>query len=297
VDPSTVFAACSDTKPVFAYGVLKLCETGVLALDTPLTAYTKRRVSPDPRVALITARHVLNHTTGFPNWRQGPDLPIEFTPGTKHQYSGEGFSYLQSVVEEVTAQPFETFMLQRVLAPLGMTSSRLTWDADYVTRVAKPHDQQGKRYAGKYVALPSPSERAEGLARYGAAAMLLTTPGDYAKFLQAFLEPGPADAFRLSDASRTEMLRPQVKKGEGLWEGLAWALEQHDGGPLLFTHAGEDAGYYCLTAGCVDRRSGLMVMLNGDAYLPFLLKMLADPSGAPASPETIWPQFAKRFFA
>ena len=104
--------------------VLKLCETGALALDTPLTTYTKRRVSSDPRVTQITARHVLNHTTGFPNWRQGPNLPIEFTPGTKHQYSGEGFSYLQSVVEEVTAQPFETFMLERVLASLGMASSR-----------------------------------------------------------------------------------------------------------------------------------------------------------------------------
>ena len=81
VDIDSVFAACSDTKPVFAYGVLKLCEKGVLNLDTPLTKYTSRRITADPRVELITARHVLNHTTGFPNWRQGPELPIEFDAG------------------------------------------------------------------------------------------------------------------------------------------------------------------------------------------------------------------------
>ena len=81
VDVDSVFAACSDTKPVFAYGVVKLGEKGVLNLDTPLTKYTSRRITADPRVELITARHVLNHTTGFPNWRQGTDLPIEFDAG------------------------------------------------------------------------------------------------------------------------------------------------------------------------------------------------------------------------
>ena len=49
VDNDSVFAACSDTKPVFAYGVLKLCEKGALNLDTPLTNYTSRRVTTDPR--------------------------------------------------------------------------------------------------------------------------------------------------------------------------------------------------------------------------------------------------------
>ena len=123
VDVNTSFAACSDTKPVFAYGVLKLCEKGVLNLDTPLTKYTSLRTTADPRIELITARHVLNHTTGFPNWRQGPDLPIEFTPGSKNQYSGEGFSYLQSVVVEITGKSFEDFMHNDILKPLGMTSS------------------------------------------------------------------------------------------------------------------------------------------------------------------------------
>ena len=70
VDAGTIFEAQSMSKPVFAYAVLKLCEAGVLALDTPLTTYTPERpVSGDPRMDFITARHVLSHTTGFQNWR------------------------------------------------------------------------------------------------------------------------------------------------------------------------------------------------------------------------------------
>jgi CubicO group peptidase (beta-lactamase class C family) len=296
VDLNTAFAACSDTKPVFAYGVVKLCEKGMLDLDTPLTKFTTRRVTADPRIERITTRHVLNHTTGFPNWRQGKDLAIEFDPGSRNQYSGEGFSYLQSVVEEITHKSFVDFMHDDVLKPLGMTSSRVTFEegTDYARQVARRHDENRKRIPDNPV---TPQQRAENIARYGAAAMLTTTPADYATFLLEFLNPKPADAFRLNAASRAEMLRPQVKKTDTTFAGLAWHLEQIEGIPMLFSHAGQDAGYYCMTSGCTQRRSGLMIMLNGDTYVPFLMKMLANPSGSPSKPEDLWADFAKRFFA
>ena len=294
VDTDTLFAACSDTKPVFAYGVLKLCERGVLNLDTPLTKYTRRRITKDARIELITTRHVLSHTTGFPNWRQGNDLPIQFTPGSQYQYSGEGFGYLQSVVGEITGQSFERFMLDNVLTPLGMTSSGVSSNAESDRRIAKPHDENGKRFPDKDP--PSAEKIAEDMARYGAAAALLTTPTDYATFLLEFVNPKPADDFRLNEASRREMLRPQIKRKND-WEGLAWALEEHPGTSLLFTHSGSAPGWYCFTAGSTERRSGLMVMLNGDSYVPFLMKMLASPSGPSSPAETLWPDFAKRFFA
>jgi CubicO group peptidase (beta-lactamase class C family) len=297
VDNDTVFAACSDTKPVFAYGVMKLAEKKLLDLDQPLTKYTARRVVADPRLEQITARRVLDHTTGFPNWRQGEKLDIEFEPGSKYQYSGEGFSYLQSVVEEITHKSFEDFMRDDVLKPLGMTSSRIGWDMECAKRVAKPHDEKGQRLAGKFYEPPTEWDRTEGVARYGAAAMLMTTPTDYAKFMMEFLSPKAADNFRINGESRREMLRPQVATGDAHWEGLGWALERYEGTPMLFTHAGQDAGYYCFCAGSAELRSGLMVMMNGDAYAPFLMKMLADQKGPEAKPETTWSDFAKRFFA
>lgn len=295
VDGDSVFAACSNTKPVFAYGVVKLVERGLLDLDTPLTRYTKRRITTDPRIELITTRHVLNHTTGFPNWRQGAELPIQFAPGSQYQYSGEGFSYLQSVVEEITGKSFERFMLDNILRPLEMTASGITWDMTSVRTIAKPHDENGKRLPGKYVTPPSGPEAAEGIARYGAAAMLMTTPADYARFMLEFLGRSPATDFRLTEKSRQEMLRPQVKT-QAHREGLAWAIEQHEGAPPIFAHSGQDAGYYCVAAGCVERRSAVVVMMNGDAWAPFLMKLLANPAGPQLAPQMIWPDFVRRFF-
>jgi CubicO group peptidase (beta-lactamase class C family) len=257
--------------------VVKLCEKGVMDLDTPLTEYTSRRfVEGDPRLDLITARHVLNHTTGFPNWREpGKAVPIQFTPGTQRQYSGEGFRYLQSVVQEVTRQPFVEFMRVNVLEPFGMTSSRIVSDDEaYRRRLARRHDKDGAP-----IVEPAPSEtaaqKAEALATYGAAAMLQTTPGDYAKFLIEIIDPKPADAFRLNERSRQDYLRPQFKRDEITSSGLGWIVGQL-GALTFFTHAGSASGWQCESYASAGRKAGIVIMTNGDNFLPFREQLKLD---------------------
>ena len=115
VKPETVFEGCSLSKPVFAYAALKLCETGRLALDRPLSLHLPNPYVPnDPRVQKMTMRQALAHTSGFPNWRpdcwdsegwdpEGGLLQTYFEPGERFSYSGEGYMYVQHVVEHVTA--------------------------------------------------------------------------------------------------------------------------------------------------------------------------------------------------
>jgi CubicO group peptidase (beta-lactamase class C family) len=273
VGKDTVFAACSNTKPVFAYAVTKLCEKGVMDLDTPLTKYTSRRfVEGDPRLDLITARHVLTHSTGFPNWRNGKELTIQFTPGTKAQYSGEGFSYLQSVVQEVTRQPFAEFMRINILEPFGMTSSRIVWDESYARRIARPHDQNGNPIEEKP---QTAADAAADMATYGAAAGLRTTSADYAKFMIEILDPKPADAFRLSASGLREYLRPQMKRDEIKSGSLGWVVAQTNGLTIL-SHAGSASGWYCDAYGSVSRKSGIIIMSNGDNFLAFYAKLKLD---------------------
>jgi CubicO group peptidase (beta-lactamase class C family) len=273
VDKDTVFAACSNTKPVFAYAVAKLCEQGVMDLDTPLTRYTSKRfLEGDPRLDLITTRHVLTHSTGFPNWRNGKDLTIQFTPGTKAQYSGEGFSYLQSVVQEVTRQPFAEFMRVNILEPFGMTSSRIVSDEPYARRIARPHDQHGRPIEAKP---QTAAEAAAGLAIYGAAASLSTTTADYGRFLLEILDPKPADAFRLSERGLREYLRPQMKRDEIKSGSLGWVVA-HTNGLTIFSHAGSAPGWYCDAYGSAGRKAGIVIMSNGDNFLPFHAKLKLD---------------------
>ncbi|NIV95701.1 serine hydrolase, partial [candidate division KSB1 bacterium] len=120
VNDSTIFQAASLSKAVFAYAVLKMVERGDLLLDTPLSHYLPDYVD-DERIDQITARIVLSHTTGFPNWRpRDGDLEIHFMPGSKFSYSGEGYVYLQKVIEHITGLTLNEFMKQNVFEPLGM---------------------------------------------------------------------------------------------------------------------------------------------------------------------------------
>ncbi len=77
----------------------------------------------DERYKLTTAKHVLTHRTGFPNWRwmnEDKKLNLLFTPGTDFNYSGEGFEYLKIVVEKITGKKVEQVLKEEVLDPVGL---------------------------------------------------------------------------------------------------------------------------------------------------------------------------------
>ncbi|MDQ3674413.1 MAG: beta-lactamase family protein [Gemmatimonadota bacterium] len=274
VDDDTVFDVASVSKTVFAYAVMKLCEKGVIGLDTPLTRYTPDRIlEGDARLDRITARHVLSHTSGFQNWRSGREpLRIHFEPGEKYLYSGEGYFYLQSVVTHLTGQrnpnlcaPYEadlevcatdidTYLTANLLRPFGMASSGYPWNDSLNRRAARPHD-----VAGKPLAKGKPT--ATGPARYAAAGGLHTTATDYARFLLEIMDPRPSDAFRLSKASLQTMIRPHVKVDESTSWALGWQVGHTPGGDLI-QHQGGQGGFQAFTAASVERRSGFVMLTN-----------------------------------
>jgi CubicO group peptidase (beta-lactamase class C family) len=280
VDNDTVFEAASTSKPVFAYAVMKLCERGVMDLDAPLTRYTAERFVPnDPRLDLITARRVLSHTTGLPNWRSVDDpLVIRFTPGEQWSYSGEAYSYLQSVVTQLAGgrpnpdacgnferdvkvcamQPsIDDYMRANILVPFGMTSSGYMWNERIAQDMAAGHDEQGKP--------TGLNRRPDGqtLSRYGMAGGLCTTATDYAKFLMEVINPKPADQFRLSAASLREMLRPQIRRNDASSWALGWEINHTADGDFI-RHGGGNPGYSCFVAGSVERKTGYVIMTNGE---------------------------------
>ncbi|HYO80268.1 MAG TPA: serine hydrolase domain-containing protein [Bryobacteraceae bacterium] len=277
----TIFQAGSMSKPVFAYAVMKLAERGVLSLDTPLTKYTRKRlIIGDPQLELITARHVLSHSTGLPNWRSSASpLRVNFTPGQKYGYSGEGYYYLQTVVTELTgredravcrggyeqdlevcATDISTYLRKTVLTPFRMESSCYLASEKPGKPFAHGHDLKGQ-----------PVARGKGhpadAARYASAGGLLTTASDYARFLLEVIDPRPADDSRLSPASIAEMLRPHTPvettndyKAE--W-ALGWRVVTTRGG-FFIGHGGDNPGSHCLSEVCPARKSGFVIMTNGD---------------------------------
>ena len=106
VDAETIFEAASLSKQVTAYTAHALHAEGKLDFDKPLYDYVADM--SDPKARTVTARHVLSHSSGFPNWRgeKGEALVPAFEPGSKFQYSGEGYVYLSRVIEKVADKPF-----------------------------------------------------------------------------------------------------------------------------------------------------------------------------------------------
>ncbi len=132
IDDKTIFEAASMTKPVFSYTVLNLVSENILSLDTPLYKYYPYPdIAYDDRYKLITARMVLDHTTGFPNKRENNKLTINFTPGTKFDYSGEGYEYLSQVIEHLTGKKIDALMQKYAFDKMSMKNAYLTYN-DYV---------------------------------------------------------------------------------------------------------------------------------------------------------------------
>jgi CubicO group peptidase (beta-lactamase class C family) len=281
VTDNTVFEAASLSKPVFAYAVLKLVDSGRFDLDQPLTHYLPGQydVGDDARLNQITARHVLNHTPGFPNWRpRGGALKIHFTPGERFSYSGEGFVYLSKVIEHVTGEKFNDFMKQSVFEPLGMTGSSYVWQDSYDTLKTVVHNSKGEP--------DGQSKRPKDA--YNAAASLHTTAQDYGRFIAAILK-----GTGLKKETLKQMLKPQVNVRAGgstsvnrpdakivpdvAW-GLGWGL-QTTGDGLSFWHWGDNGNSKAYVVAFARQRMGIVFFANSSNGLSIAREIVAEALG------------------
>ena len=275
VTAGTRFQAASLSKPVTAWGVLRLVESGRIGLDEPITGRLRRwRLPASPFDAEgLTVRRLLSHTAGLsvhgyvgqttdrplPSieaslaGETGDSFPVELLegPGRGWLYSGGGYSLLQLLVEELTGHPFADHMQAEVLERLGLTASSFHWSRTAET--ARPYDADGGP-------LPDFAFAEQ------AAAGLVTTAADLARFVAAAL-PGP----RGEPAGRG-VLSPAVVRlaltaapgTEGRW-GLGYGLGYLPSGARLAYHEGANRGWRAGLALLPDRRAGMVALANGDA--------------------------------
>ncbi len=266
VTGETVFEAASLSKPVFTYAVLKLVEQGKLGLDVSLTTYLpKPFIAGDERLAKITARLVLSHRTGFPNWPgDGGSVSIYFTPGERFSYSGEGYIYLQRVVEKITGKALNEYMTEAVFKPLGMASSSYVWRPDFDALTATGYDSDGKP--------DEPVKPTEALA----ASTLNTTAKDYALFVEAILNGNGLKPATLREMETPEIaLDPECRicikhepkqLSRNLFWGLGWGIERKDGTDALW-HWGDNGSFKAFVMADPKTKSGVVMFANSEKGL------------------------------
>lgn len=289
VDDSTVFEAASLSKPVFAYAVLQLVDSGRLDLDHSLDDYLPGAYATDgdPRLHQITARRVLSHTTGFPNWRSGDTLRMYFAPGERFSYSGEGYVYLARVVERITGEPLNDFVTRTVFRPLGMTHSSYLWRPEYDQATTWYHNTRGEPAMRR----PSPDVA-------NPAASLRTTAADYGRFVVAVLRGAElkAETRRAMSTTQSQVLeggsttinRPHARPFPGVTWGLGWGLQATPEGSSLW-HWGNNGDAKAYVVARERDRSGIVILTNSTYGLSIVPEIVEASLGG-AQPALSWLQ-------
>jgi CubicO group peptidase (beta-lactamase class C family) len=309
IDTGTVFYAASFSKSLFAFMVMHLVQEGKLDLDKPLYQYLPKPIpeydnykdlAGDDRWKLITARHCLSHTTGFPNWRQfnprdNRKLEIFFKPGTRYAYSGEGLVLLQLTVETITGKSVEDLAKEKVFIPFGMNNTSYQWQSRFEDNYALGYDVSGN-------ALQKRKTRP-----VNAAGSMETTIGDYTRFIYNVLHGKGLD-----EKARQEMFSPQIpilsrrqfpslnndttseNKKIQLSYGLGWGLLKSPHGWAFFKE-GHDDGWEHYNINFIDKKTSLIIMTNSSNGESIFKEMLEEIIGDVYTPwqwESYVPYFA-----
>lgn len=252
----TVFGAASLSKPTFAYAVMKLVEQGKIDLDKPVYQYLENKdLQKDERYKEITPRMLLSHSSGLPNWRNG-ELKLINHPGSKFQYSGEGFVYLAKVVEHIMGQPINEVMKDLVFQPLGMQHSSFIWEDRFETNFASPHDYTGSS---------EPNWRPK---KPVIASSLHTTSTDYAKLIMAILQRK-----ELQRKTFREIKKPQVNLSNSLSWGLGWGIQNSSKGEYLWQW-GDNGNLKAFAMFYPDENKGMAFFVNSYKGLRVLPKLV-----------------------
>ena len=279
--PNTIYSVCSISKLFTSIAVMQLWEAGKLSLDDDVARYLPgfaiRRSDPDS--GPITIRSLLTHSSGlpreseFPYWT-GPDFKFPtrqemlrmladqatlMRASDRYQYSNLAMSLLGEVVVSVAGVPYDTYVKNNILAPLGLSD----------TRTVMPMELYGRQLAQGFGAVKRDGSRdllkpfdAAGIT---AAAGYTSTVQDLAKFASwqfRLLKNGGTELLRVStlrEMQRVQWADPDGKntRGLGFWV-------RKDGATTLVGHSGSCPGYLSGLALVPKDELAIIAMTNGN---------------------------------
>ena len=261
-DGDTKFRLGSVTKQFTGVAILLLQERGKLTLDAPVKTYL-----PDAPAAWdrVTVRHLLNHTSGIPNFTSFPDYgatktlpathasliarfrdkPLEFQPGEKWNYSNSGYVLLSAIVEKLSGQSYAEFVAANLFKPLGMADTGYDSHAAILPRRASGYTpSKAGPVNADYISMTIPQ---------GAGALYSTTR-DLLKW-----QRGIYGGKLLSPAALAAFRTPQK-------DGYALGIVVHKAdGVTTLQHGGGIEGFNTFLAYDPDRKLTVVVLgnLNG----------------------------------
>jgi len=286
--PMTVKSYCrveSISKPVVAWGIMRLVQEGKLNLDTPVIKYIKDWSFPKNNYSVnrITAKMLLSHTSGLPLGTIGvryspndtniPELKDRLSndavlikePGKSFTYSNTGFNILELLIEDVSGLDFNRYMTDSLLIPLGMVNSSFEWSEKWNPEVPKGYDLKGK-------AIPVyiyPDKASGGL---------FATPIDIATFICAGMPLFSDKANKVLNSLQINKLYQPVVKIPGVYGfafdfyGLGFFIEQLPDGKIAVSHGGQGSGWMTHFCSIPETGDAIVIFTNSQRSWPFFCK-------------------------
>jgi len=277
VTTQTLFQAASISKSLNAVGVLRLAQEGKLDLYADINNYLTDWKFPYDTLSKgrkITVANLLSHTGGltvhgFRGYAVGDSLPTVgqlldgkppanspavrsmYEPGLRSEYSGGGITISQLIVMDITHQPYDRYMQDQVLKPLGMMSSLYTQPAPADKRplLATGYQMDSKEIKGKYHIYPEE-----------AAAGLWTNPTDLCKYIIETELSYAGKSSKVLDEKYTRLrLTPYIDNSAALG---VFIINVH--GDHYFQHGGANEGFRSQYYALVEGGEGVAVMVNSD---------------------------------
>ena len=246
VTPQSMFQTGSIGKMFTATLILKLAETGRIALDDPLSKHL-----PETPAAwsAVTLRMMLNHTSGIPNFgredyvrivaggegemaRIALAKPLDFPAGSDWRYSNTAYVLLGQLIQNVTGRFYGDLLVEQVFRPLGMATARIINESAIVPNRAAGYEHDDKKQLKNQDHLPQ-------FLNTTADGSLYFSLEDYAAWEAAVRRRGPV----LKPASWAELLRPgRLNSGASLGYAMGWEVRSGPG-IALRGHGGSWQGF------------------------------------------------------
>lgn len=266
--PDTKHRLGSVSKQFTALLILKLVEEGKLKLDTPIATYLPDY--PKKNASIITLHHLLTHTSGIPNYTSFPnffkdvsrnaftpenfvkqfaDLPLQFTPGEKFEYSNSGYFLLGYIIEKVSGKTYEKNLQENIFIPLKMTNSGYDNSNIILKNRASGYEKNGNSYVNSpFIDMSIP---------YAAGSLYATVEDlflwDQALYSNQLLTPKSMDLFFGS----------HISTGRGFY-GYGWNINEVPNGDdklKIIEHGGGINGFNTVVSRIPSNKS-LVVILN-----------------------------------
>lgn len=194
---------------------MQLVEQGKVDLQADFQTYVKGLEFDNPFDKPVTVENLLTHTTGFEiRDPQQEDIHTDFDkyiamedyakqhmppvvrePGSAYMYDNFSFLLLGMIVENVSGEPFETYMQQHIFKPLGMDNSSFMLDKKFQKQLATGYDA-AHNPLDLYTIAPTPMPQGG----------MLSTAEDIGKFMIAFLNDGVKDNERILKESTVKSM-------------------------------------------------------------------------------------------